>query len=107
MMCESSSFTSIGKWYLRLAHSSLAYLIFPELFMFWRSDEDCLLRTLNNYEQKNPFSSTIDEGLHKFSTSEFKQDTVLKWLECMNPWSLMSVKVLPGNEILRGFYGTA
>lgn len=48
MMCESSSVASIGKCYLELAHSSLAYLVFSELFMFWKLDEDCLLRTLSN-----------------------------------------------------------
>lgn len=95
MICESSSFASIGKWYLKLACSALVYLIVSELFMFWTSDEDSLLRTLNNYEQKNPFSSTISKGLHKFSTYEFKKDPVLKWLKCMNLLSLLSESMFP------------
>lgn len=73
MICESRSLASIGNWCLKLVCSSLAYVLFSQLFMFWRSDEDCLLRKLNNYKQKTPFSSTIGEGLPKFSTSEFKQ----------------------------------
>lgn len=86
------------KWYVELICSSLSYLPLSQLFMFWRSDEDYLFRKLKNYKQKNPFSNTIVKGLHKFSTSEFKQDPALKWLKRMSLLSMMSVGMLPGNK---------
>lgn len=48
---------------------SCAYIFFPPLFMFWRLEEDCLLRKLNNFKLENPFSNTLGEGLHTSPTS--------------------------------------
>lgn len=84
LWCVSGSCVSIVKWYLNLAYLFLVYLLFFQLFMFCRSGKDCLLRTLSNHKQKkNPFSSTKGEGLHMFSTSDFKQTL---YLNCWGVW---------------------
>ena len=86
MVCESSSFASVGKWYLKLACSALAYLVISELYVLdikWR----WLTQNPKELWAEKSISSTTGKGLHKFSTSELQHDPGL------NGWSVWICRV--------------